>query len=142
MKKNGIEEERRRKENRGLILYFFIVLFIIILFSFGIKFFKKYVNNKVINLAKNECEQYLKNNYDDEFSLEYYYDNYKSKEHIIDGTSIECGHDKNIKEYVFKVTWKNNKDLYSYITHWRNLTINEVEIKEVNGKFDNHKSTS
>lgn len=124
---------RKYKKVTTRIIFIFIIAFIIITYAF--------IENMASENIEMEILQYLEEKYNEKFEIELTYQGYKSKEYWID-TTFECGHDKNIKEYVFKAKPINNKQIFSYITYWYDTESNEVEIKEVNGENSNSYDTS
>jgi len=89
--------------------------------------------------AKEDVSNYLKEKYDIEFSLELVSEGNKGHEITIDATTTTLGHDKKIKQYVFKAEYNS---IQSYVTVWKNLETGEVEINEINGDISNRSDTS
>ena len=133
-----------KKKNKTLIIITCVVLafYICIIGMFILDKIKTNIQHKKeIENYRQMVISYLDNKYNKNFNVEFSSEGFKSKGFSIDGSYGECGHDKNIKEYVFKVT---NDDLpvESYITVWKNIETEEINIVEVNGANSNKADTS
>ena len=125
------------KKNSRVIVF----VLILIVFLVGLFFFARMIDNKKVErivYTKQELQEkylkkakeYLKKKYNRDFVLSLYNDGYKTKEIWFD-TTFECGHDKNIKQYVYEVT--SELPFTTYITVWINSTTGEEDIHEGNG---------
>ena len=131
-----------------------VIVLVLIFFLIGLFVFTKIIINKdnqkkqakieeKIKTQQQYSEQvikYLEDKYNRNFTVELYEDNYKTREYGLDGTLFRSGHDKNIKQYVFKAT--ADIPVYSYITIWINQKTGEKTIKEINGTKNNSEDTS
>lgn len=88
-----------------------VILLIIIIAIVNISIVRK----KEIEEARKKTTEYLCEKYNTDFDLEFSSVGYKSNEHGLIITQIECGHDKNIKEWVFKVHSPDGA-YHSYVT--------------------------
>ena len=93
-----------------------------------------------IEIAKQKVTKYLYDKYQKNFYVVFSSDGFKSNEYWVDDY-FECGHDKNIKEYVFVVYSSDKPPLKFYVTVWKDIRTDEYEVKEVNGEKKNRKDT-
>ena len=165
-----VEKNKKKKEPVGIIVIAIIVVIAIILIRvffpllvfFNLANFlsgdkgisneglvNKYNSLSVENRKKKYSDiyeyqqkvtKYLKEKYNREFEVNFYSKGYKSKGSSLDGSYFECGHDKNIEEYVFEV--KTELPFVSYITLWKNMKTSKIEISEVDGTNSNNTITS
>jgi len=137
---------QKKKKSGWLILTIILSIVVILVLAtlvltLIIKDMINYEQQKGMVKPKQMVSEYLYEKYQKNFNVEFSSEGYKSKILTLDGSSGECGHDRNIKEYVFKVSL-DNSPIISYITYWENIETGEIEIKEVNGEKSNSIDTS
>lgn len=127
-----------------IALVFATTVLLIYMIGFAINIFKyskkqeerkeEIQTNVEIEEAKQKAEEYLYNRYNQKFNLKLSSTGYKAKESEFDAQTVRCGHDENIKQYVFIGSVDETN---FYITVWKNIETEEFEIQEVNGEISN-----
>ena len=134
-----------KKDNRRTLLIIFGAILFAFLINYIVRFSSDLIKQSQIDNARKEAKQkateYLYDKYNKNFNLELTSEDFKSNDYDFDATFFECGHNENIREYVFKVSL-DNLPTNSYITVWKDLTTNQFEVKEVNGEKNNRTDTS
>lgn len=89
-------------------------------------------NKKEIEFFKQKAIEYMKNKYNIEFTATIESNGFKRHVSGLDGSTFYCGHDRDIKEYIFEVKPNIGNEI-SYVTIHQNIRTREIDIKETYG---------
>lgn len=132
-KKENVKKENTVVKIAIILSILFVTCNVIIM---GIFITKSVINtikqNKEIEYYESRVLDYMKDEYNENFNVKLASKGYKRNVSGLDGSTFYCGHDKNMKEYIFEVKPENGEGT-AYVTVWKNIKTGEITIRESYG---------
>ena len=131
----NINNTKSKNSKTGIWITLAIVLTIIIGLCISVminNITKKQKDDRENKEAAQKAYDFLNEKYEDDFEFVSTIVGYKSNVTQIDATYAECGHDENIRQYIFYVDW----DIYplmSCVTVWKNIEEGTFSVHEGSG---------
>lgn len=129
-------ENNEKSKYAKIAITISIVIVAIIVFFIGIFLTKSIINEikhkNEIKEYESKVIEYMNDKYNEELNARLVSEGYKRNIAGLDGSIFYCGHDDNMKEYIFEIKSKDGNRT-SYVTLWRNIETGEITINESYG---------